>query len=217
MKLVRLFAGVFAICSAVAMLPSAMAQKWEFGVGGGGGFYTPQDVTLGSTSASAKFKTSAAVSTWVGNNMGDRWGGELRYSYQLGDAQLKQGGSEAVFGAESHTVNYNFLWYTKPSEASVRPFLSAGAGIKFFRGTGTEGITQPLSQYALLTKANDLTGVVSIGGGVKVKLGTRAWLRLDVHDYMSPFPKQVITPNVGANVEGWMHDIVPMVSISFGQ
>jgi hypothetical protein len=107
--------------------------------------------------------------------------------------------------------------YTAPSEATTRPFLSAGAGIKFYRGTGTEAVTQPLSQYALLTKAGDLTGVVSVGGGVKFKLGSHAWLRLDVHDYMSPFPKQVITPNVGANAEGWVHDIVPMVSVSFGQ
>jgi hypothetical protein len=88
--------------------------------------------------------------------------------------------------------------------------------MKFYRGTGTESVTQPLSQFALLTKANDLTGVVSVGGGVKMRLGSRAWLRFDVYDYMSPFPKQVIVPNVGANVEGWMHDIVPMVSISFG-
>jgi hypothetical protein len=51
---------------------------------------------------------------------------------------------------------------------------------------------------------------------VKMKLGSHAWLRLDVHDYMSPFPKQVIAPNFGANVEGWLHDIVPMVAISFG-
>jgi hypothetical protein len=197
------------------MLPAAMAQKWEFGMGVGGGFYTPQDVTLGSTSASAKLKTNVAVSTWVGENISERWGGELRYSYQLGDAQLKRNSTEAVFGAETHTINYNFLMYTKPSEASVRPFFSAGAGIKFYRGTGTETITQPLSQYALLTPAGDLTGVVSVGGGVKMKIGSRLWLRLDVHDYMSPFPKQVITPNVGANVEGWVHDIVPMVAISF--
>ena len=213
MKLVRLFA----LCSAAALLPAAMAQKWEFGVGAGGGFYSSQDVSLGSTSASAKFKTNAAVSTWVGNNLNDRWGGELRYSYGLGDMQLKQGSTEATFGAETHTINYSFLWHAKPSEATVRPFLSAGAGIKFYRGTGTETITQPLSQYALLTQAGDLTGVVSVGGGVKMKIGTHAWLRLDVHDYMSPFPKQVIAPNVGANVNGWMHDIVPMVAISFGQ
>jgi len=213
MKLVRLFA----ICSAAAMLPAAMAQKWEFGTGAGVGFYTPQDVSLGSTSASAKFKTNAAVSAWVGQNISDRWGGELRYSYQLGDAQLTQNSTQAVFGAETHTINYNFLMYAKPSESTVRPFLSAGAGIKFYRGTGTEAVTQPLSQYALLTKAGDLTGVVSVGGGVKMKLGTHAWLRLDVHDYMGPVPKQVITPNVGANVEGWLHDIVPMVAVSFGQ
>ena len=213
MKLVRLFV----VCSAAAMLPAAMAQKWEFGVGAGAGIYTPQDVSLGSTSASAKFKTNVAVSTFIGENMGDRWGGELRYSYGLGDARLKQNSTEATFGAETHTINYNFLFYTKPSEATTRPFLDAGAGIKFYRGTGAEAVVQPLSQYALLTKAGDVTGVVSIGGGVKIKLRAHAVLRFDVHDYMSPFPKQVITPNFGANVQGWVHDIVPMVAISFGQ
>jgi hypothetical protein len=212
MKLVRLFV----LCSAAAMLPAAMAQKWEVGVGAGGGFYTSQDVTLGSTSAAAKLKTNVAGSVWVGQNLTDRWGGELRYSYQPGDLQLKQNSNEASFGAETHTINYNFLWHARPSEAAVRPFLSGGAGIKFYRGTGTETETQNLSQYALLTKANDLTAVVSVGGGVKVRLGTHAWLRLDVHDYMSPFPKQVITPNAGATVGGWLHDIVPMVAVSFG-
>ncbi|HEY2843529.1 MAG TPA: outer membrane beta-barrel protein [Bryobacteraceae bacterium] len=212
MKFVRLLV----VCSAAATLPAAMAQKWEFGMGAGGGFYTSQDVTLGSDSAAAKFKTNVAVSTWVGNNISERVGGELRYSYQIGDMQLKRNSSEALFGAESHTIDYSFLFYTKPSEAKIRPFVSAGAGMKFYRGTGTESVTQPLSQFALLTKANDLTGVVTVGGGVKMRLGSRAWLRFDVHDYMSPFPKQVITPNVGANVEGWLHDIVPMVAISFG-
>jgi hypothetical protein len=213
MKLVRLFAA----CFAAAVLPAAMAQTWEFGVGAGAGFYPPQQVSLGSNSVDAKLKTNVAVSTWVGQNMGNRWGGELRYSYQLGDAQLKQNSTEAVFGAETHTIDYSFLMYAKPSESTVRPFVSAGAGIKFYRGTGTETVVQPLSQYALLTQASDLTGVFSVGGGVKMKLGSHAWLRLDVHDYMSPFPKQLITPNAGANVEGWLHDIVPMVAISFGK
>jgi len=213
MKFVRLLA----VCSAAALLPAAMAQNWEIGMGAGGSFYTSQDVTLGSDSASAKLKPGVAVSGYVGQNISDRWGGELRYSYGLGDLQLKTGSTEAVFGAETHTINYNFLMYAKPSESSVRPFISAGAGIKFYRGTGTETVTQPLSQFALLTKAGDLTGVVSVGGGVKAKIGSHAWLRFDVHDYMTPFPKQVITPNIGASAQGWIHDIVPMVSISFGQ
>ena len=62
------------------MLPAAMAQRWEVGVGGGAGFYTSQDVQLGSSSAAAKLKTNFAVSTWVGQNISDRVGGELRYS-----------------------------------------------------------------------------------------------------------------------------------------
>jgi hypothetical protein len=213
MKFVR----VFAVCSAAAMLPAAMAQKWEVGVGGGGGFYTSQDVTLGSTSAAANFKTKVAVSVWAGQNINDRWGGELRYSYQPGDAQLKQNSSQATFGAEAHSIHYDFLLHTKPVDAKVRPFIAAGAGIKFYRGTGTETVTQSLSQYALLTKANDLTALVSVGAGVKIKLGNHAWLRLDVHDYMSPFPKKVITPNAGAAVGGWLHDVVPMVAIAFGK
>jgi hypothetical protein len=98
MKIIRLFV----VCSAAAMLPAAMAQKWEFGMGAGGGFYTPQDVKLGSDSASAKFKTNVAVSTWLGNNINEKLGGELRYSYQIGDMQLKRNSAEAVFGAESH-------------------------------------------------------------------------------------------------------------------
>src|SRR5579862_4891017 len=99
MKLVRLFVA----CSAAAMLPAAMAQKWEVGMGAGAGIYTPQDLTLGSTSASAKFETNAAFGVWVGQNIGDRWGGELRYGYGLGDAQLKQGSTTATFGAQTHT------------------------------------------------------------------------------------------------------------------
>ena len=213
MKLVRLFA----VCSAAAMLPAAMAQKWEVGVGGGGGFYTSQDVTLGSTSASANLKTNVAVSVFAGQSINDRWGGEVRYSYQPGDLQLKQGSTEAAFGAQTHSIHYDFLLHTKPSESRVRPFIAGGAGIKLYRGTGTETVTQPLSQYALLTRARDTTALVSVGAGVKIKLGLHANLRFDVHDYMSPFPKQVITPNAGASVGGWLHDLVPMVAISFGQ
>src|SRR6185369_9790638 len=105
MKLVRLFA----VCSAAAMLPAAMAQKWEFGAGVGTGIYTPQHVTLGSESATAKFKTNVAMNVFLGQNMGERWGGELRYGYQISDAQLKKNSSEAIFGAETHTITYNFL------------------------------------------------------------------------------------------------------------
>ena len=55
-------------------------------------------------------------------------------------------------------------------ESAVRPFVAFGGGIKMYRGTGEEQVVQPLSNIALLTKAQDLTGMLSIGAGFKVKL-----------------------------------------------
>ena len=35
---------------------------------------------------------------------------------------------------------------------------------------------------------------MSAGGGVKVQLAPHLQLRVELHDYLTPFPKQVITP-----------------------
>jgi len=203
------------VCAAAAVLPAAQAQKWEFGGGAGGGFYTSQDVTVSGSSASATIQTNVAGSAWLANSIGPRWGGEIRYDYQLGDLALSQGGTKATFGADTQAIHYDFLWHTAPPSAKVRPFLAAGAGVKIYRGTGTEVVYQPLQNYALLTKAQDLTALVSVGAGVKWQLTPKVLLRLEVHDYMTTFPKQVITPNTGAKVGNWIQDIVPMVGLSY--
>ena len=91
-------------------------------------------------------------------------------------------------------------------------------GIAFFatyRGTGTQVVFQPLSNFALLSQDQDLTALVSAGGGVKIKLASRLVLRLEVHDFLTPFPKQVITPAANAKVSGWLQDIVPMAGLGF--
>jgi len=208
-------ARMLVVCAAAAVLPAAQAQKWEFGGGAGGGFYTSQDVTVSGSSASATIQTNVAGSAWLANSIGPRWGGEIRYDYQLGDLALSQGGTKATFGADTQAIHYDFLWHTAPPSAKVRPFLAAGAGVKIYRGTGTEVVYQPLQNYALLTKAQDLTALVSVGAGVKWQLTPKVLLRLEVHDYMTTFPKQVITPNTGAKVGNWIQDIVPMVGLSY--
>src|SRR5262249_32680194 len=101
------------------------------------------------------------------------------------------------------------------SEATVRPFVSAGGGVKIFRGTGTEQAFQPLSNFALLTKAQDLTGLLSVGAGFKVRIAEHVALRLEVHDYLTPFPNKIITPAANAKVSGWLQDIVPMAGLAF--
>lgn len=199
----------------LAILPAAMAQRWEVGGGAGGGFYTSQDVSLGSSSVSAKIDTNLAASAWLANNSANKWGGELRFDYQLGDLALNGDGQSAAFAARSFGLHYDVLYHFAPNGAKIRPFVAVGAGIKIYQGTGAQQAYQPLNQFALLSQAQDLVPMVSGGGGVKMQLASRVQLRLEVHDFATPFPKQVITPNAGAKVGGWLMDFVPMVGISY--
>ncbi|HEY4365544.1 MAG TPA: outer membrane beta-barrel protein [Bryobacteraceae bacterium] len=203
------------VCALVAVVPSAWGQKWEFGGGVGGGFYASNDVTSAGATASAKIQTNLAGSAWVGSNGHGRLGGELRYDYQNGPLQLSQGSNQTTFSGVSHAIHYDFLFHFTDGESRIRPFVSAGAGIKVYRGTGTEVAFQPLSNFALLTKDQDLTGLLSVGAGLKFAIAPHVQLRLDVHDYITPFPKQIIAPASNAKVSGWMQDFVPMGGLAF--
>jgi len=202
------------VCFSLALVPAAMAQRWEVGGAIGGGFYTSQDVSSGGSSASAKIQSNISGSAWVGST-GNRWGGELRYDYQGGNLLLNQGATQASFGANSYALHYDVLWHFSDAEARVRPFVGAGAGIKVYRGTGAETAYQPLANYALLTKEQDLTPLVSVGAGIKFTVSTHIQFRVEVHDYLTSFPKKVITPAQGAHVGGWLQDFVPMAGLAY--
>lgn len=208
MKLAR----TLIVCAAV--LPAAWGQKWEIGGSAGGGFSTSDDITSPSGSASAKIQTGLVGSVWVGNNSSAKWGGELRYDYQMGDLQLSQGSTQVSFPAHSQAIHYDFLWHFLGGESPVQPFVAFGAGIKIYEGTGTQVVYQPLSNVALLTQAQDLVPMASVGAGLKFKVATHFQLRVDVHDYLTPFPKQVITP-VTNKTQGWLQDFVPAAGFAF--
>ncbi len=195
--------------------PAAFGQKWEFGGGGGFGFYTNQNVTNAIGDAEAKFASNVAASAWLANNSSSLWGGELRYDFQRGDMQLNSGGTKATFGAESHAVHYDFQFHFAPRSSPVRPFVAFGGGAKVYRGSGTEVAFQPLNRIALLTRTNDVRPMISAGAGVKVNMGKRLGLRLELHDYITPFPEKVIAPAANSSVGGWIHDFVATVGISF--
>lgn len=202
------------LCAACLPL-GLLAQSWEIGGVGGGGFYTTQQVVRGSAKADAGFAPGYAAGFVLGQQMGRSWGGEIRYTFQSNEAELKAGGAKARFGAQSHTVHYDFLLHFSPSGSRVRPYLSFGAGIKHYRGTGTETVTQNLSEFALLTKTRDTTPVAVFGVGVKVKVGEKSSLRIEVKDFVSPVPTKIITPNRGASLSGWLHNFVPMFGVSY--
>jgi hypothetical protein len=209
---------ILVVCFAIyctAFAPFAVAQKWEFGGGVGGGFYTSNDVSVPGSSVSAKIATNLAASGWLANNGTGKWGGELRGDFQLGSLELNGNGSQVSFGARSYALHYDVLWHATPNGSRIRPFVAVGAGIKVYQGIGAQVVSQPLSNFALLTQAQDLTPLVSAGGGVKIQIAPHIQFRAELHDYLTPFPKQVITPAQGAKVSGWLQDFVPIIGISY--
>lgn len=198
----------------IATSSCLFAQKWEIGGGAGVGFYTTADITNPGAQGSAKFANNIAASAWVANDSGKLLGGELRYDYQRGDAQLNSGSQKAVFGAQSHALHYDFQFHFAPRSSPVRPFVAAGGGVKVYQGTGKEVAFQPLNTLALLSKANDTEGLVSVGAGLKFKLGSRLGLRAEVHDFLTPFPSKVIAPALNSKAGGWLQDIVATIGIS---
>jgi len=207
-------ARILGVCLA-AFAPCLMAQRWEVGGGVGGGFYTSQDVSLAGSSVSANLSSNLEGSAWLGNNGINKWGGELRFDYQLGDLALNGQGQSASFAARSYGMHYDMLYHFTPNGSRIRPYVALGAGIKIYQGTGAPVAYQPLYQYALLSTGQDLVPMISGGAGVKMQLASHLQLRIEVHDYATPFPKQVITPNEGAKVGGWLMDFVPSVGLSY--
>jgi len=206
------------VVSALAVLLTAepgWAQKWEFGAGGGGSFYKSQTVTNGSVNGSAGFSNGFVATAVLGQSLYRHLSGEIRYTYGRNDLSLASGGAKVGFAGQSHAICYEFLIHSAPVGAKVRPFVAAGGGTKMYQGTGTETLYQNLSNLALLTKTQEWKPLLTFGGGVKYQVSQRALLRVEFRDYFTQFPKQVIQPNRGSKVGGWIHNFVPMVGLTF--
>jgi hypothetical protein len=67
----------------------------------------------------------------------------------------------------------------------------------------------------ILTTTSQLKPLITVGGGVKVAVSKHVGIRLEVRDYVTPFPNDVVTPVPPVNHSGWLHDIVPTVGLNF--
>src|SRR5271165_560586 len=166
-----------------AATPAAFAQKWEVGFGAGGSFLTSQTITNPAGNADAGRNPGLALSAWLDNNIGSGLlGGELRYDHEMGDLKLSSGGTTVKFGSQSNAVHYDFVYNFASSESAVRPFVMAGGGVKWYSGTGTEQVYQPLSNIAVFSDVRDLRPMASVGAGVKFNVAKSVLLRIEVHD-----------------------------------
>ena len=190
------------------------AQQWEVGGIGGGGFLSNVAVTAPAGSATAGFQPGAAFGAFFGNNLYAHVGGELRYAYLQNNLQLKSGGSSVSFSGVAHVVHYDLILHTSRKH-SVQFFAAIGGGMKVFRGTGVEAAYQPLSQYGYFTKTQALKPMASLGGGMKYFIRRNVCLRTEFRDYITAFPKEIITPAPGAKFGTILHDFVPMLGLSY--
>ena len=204
------------VASLLALFPAVCAAQYGFGALGG--FAAPSfglSVTSGSASASTGFAQGGVAGLLAGMNSSGRLGGETRYLVQFSSLKLKQGGTDVRFSARTHVVHYDLLIHAKPREASMRPFVAVGAGVKFYQGTGAEQTFQPLIQFAALTHTTEIKPMLDGGGGIKFKLKPQWELRAEVRDYITPPPEKLITPVPGAKMHGWIHDVVPLVGLVY--
>lgn len=191
------------------------AQSWSVGAAGGFGFYHDATINNFVGSATAGFGPRFAVGGVLGEDVSEHFGGELRYTYQDGDTELKFNGRQANLDAASHAIHFDFLAYVTKRHARLRPFLAGGAGIKRYTATGRVDPNQPLSDFGLLAHADEAKALVSFGGGVKAMVGDHWVVRVDFRDYATPFPENVIVPAPGAKIHGWLHDFVPLLGVDW--
>jgi len=194
---------------------ASLAQVWEVGGAGGGGFLPGLSATGPAGSATAGFAPGFALGAVAGQSLYHQLSGELRYTYQRSDLKLSSAGSQATFDGDSHAIHYDLLWHFGTRHSGMRPFVAAGAGVKLYRGTGKEAAYQPLNQFAYLTHTQQIEPLISAGGGVEIPLRPSLSLRVEVRDYVTPFPGQVIAAAPGTQIHGWLHNFVPLVGISY--
>ncbi len=199
----------------IATAAAALAQEWELGVLGGFGFPRNQTVSSPAGSGKAGFRPGAGAGVVGGHNMYERLGGEIRYAWRASDLKVSGAGQTANFNGESHYVHYDLLFHATDRDARWRPFVAGGGGIRVYRGTGVESAYQPAARFALLTKTQEVTALISVGGGVKIGLTDATYLRVEVRDYITPFPKQVVAPAPGAEIKGWLHELAPTIGFGF--
>ncbi len=67
----------------------------------------------------------------------------------------------------------------------------------------------------MFSDVRDRRILVSVGAGLKFTIAKSVLLRLEVHDYITPFPATLIAPAPGSTVGGWLNDFVAEVGIGY--
>jgi len=205
------------LAAAIGLCSPVMGQHRDWEIGGAVGFGLMSNASINNPSGSitAGLDNRFTAGAVLGQDLYQHFSGELRYDFRDNDLVLKSGSTKVNMDGDSHLVHYDVLFHLTNREARVRPFLAGGGGVRLFRATGQEYVTQPFSDFALLTRTNEVKPLISVGAGVKAKITNRALIRVDFREYISPFPEELFVTVPGAKIHGWLFDSVPMAGVSF--
>ena len=207
------------MCVVFLAAVTASAQQWDVGMIGGYGVGNSITVKRDDgTSANTGFRDGAAFGVYGGEDTYRYWSGEVSYMYRQSTLKENTSAVSETFAAHSHIVTGALLAHFAPRESRVRPFLSAGGGVRLVVANGREGVPQPLcvtgnSCFAALTATHQLQAVAVVGGGVKFRLTKHLGMRAEVRDFVSGKPREVIVPGPKATLSGVPLDYIGTVSL----
>jgi hypothetical protein len=209
------------MCVLFLAAATACAQEWDVGVIGG--FGASNDLTAkrgdGAT-ASVGVKSGAVYGVYGGEDMYRYWSGEATYLYRQSTLKESTSSVSESFAAHTHLMFGEILGHFAPRESRLRPFLSFGGGLKLLAGTGDEGAPQPLclsanTCFAALTATRQVQPVGVVGAGLKYKVNNHLRLRVQIRDFISTKPQDVISPGPGSHLSGLPNDFVGTFSVGY--
>ncbi len=206
----------FGLTLALLFVGVSAAQEWEVGGMASYGFYRNATAVNPSGSATVGFDPGPAFGAVLGFNGNSILGGEFHYDFEMDDLKLSSAGTNVSFGGQAHVIGYDLILHPRTRHLrKLQPFLALGGGMKVYVGTGAEQAYQNLEDFALLSKTHQVAPMISVGGGVKIPLKAHLLLRAEFHDYITPFPQNVIVPVPPTKINDWLNDFVPMIGISY--
>jgi hypothetical protein len=200
---------------AIALSGACQAQPFEIGAMAGYGWDHDASIENPSGSVEAGFKPGFAGGVLFGDDMYQHIGGEIRWLYQAGGPQLTAPGTKVSASGFTNLVCYDLLVHMAPREDRIRPYIAGGAGIKVFTGPDLPALGQPLGDFAAIARGNHVEPLISVGAGVKYRVGRGVQLRLDLHTYLSPCPAELFRVAYPSAIHGWIYDFLPTLGVSY--
>lgn len=199
-----------AVCTSPTAAQS-LPQKWEIFTEGGASI--SNDHFLDSVSASGTVLNTTHVPTsgrlftgfrfWFNNHEAL----EASYSYTPSNIvetsfceNVNCGGSTTISKARANFFSANYVRSFRV-RSRVRPFLTAGIGLRYIHRAAMNGVYQP----------DPFT--VNLGGGVDVRLNNHWLFRVEYRDWLFEGPRQSDFFSGGAT--GLTHNQAPSLGLAF--